>query len=85
MVESNCDSLSQNAYFFAQHLPQCFGYIDALFEYALELNPCTAFRSHHRFSINCAFCRCVGISGMSQDDTLAAEIIFIRVRQHTIL
>ncbi len=41
MVESTCDSLYHNAYHFAEYLPQCFAYLEALFEFADELNPCS--------------------------------------------
>lgn len=39
-VQSTCDLISHDAYFFAKYLPQCFDLIDSLMNYTEALNPC---------------------------------------------
>jgi serine carboxypeptidase-like clade 2 len=35
-----CDVLSHDPYFLSTYLPECFAYLDAIFEYTASLNPC---------------------------------------------
>jgi hypothetical protein len=39
-TSASCEMLSHDAYFFSIYLPDCFAYLDALFEYSVSLNPC---------------------------------------------
>jgi hypothetical protein len=39
-TSSTCELLSHDAYFFSLYLPECFSYLDAIFDYTTALNPC---------------------------------------------
>lgn len=40
MTKSTCDLLSHDAYFMSIYIPECWAYMDAIFEYTASLNPC---------------------------------------------
>lgn len=40
MTDSTCELLSHDPYFLDSYIPQCFSYMDAIDDYAKELNPC---------------------------------------------
>ncbi len=49
---STCDLLSHDAYFLSLYLPQCSEYLDALLEYAGNLNPCEHTSSYDCLSLH---------------------------------
>lgn len=40
ILESSCELLSHDAYFFALYLPECLDYMDAVNIFVQHLNPC---------------------------------------------